>query len=129
MRGRRSRRHVYTASQRFHPADELSTSPGKNGRSAPQRRGSSRPRRRRGLSRAWEGIELFLEPGREILVARDGDEVAAHVGQLDTAGARSIGEAACRRVLAEHTYAHRAAQLEALLEGSDSVPAMAEGMA
>ena len=27
----------------------------------------------------WEGIELFLEPGREVLVARDGEEVAAHV--------------------------------------------------
>ncbi|HEX6630501.1 MAG TPA: glycosyltransferase [Gemmatimonadaceae bacterium] len=66
---------------------------------------------------AWEGIELFLEPDREVLVARDGAEVAEHVRALSPDRARAIGEAACRRVLAEHTYAHRAAQLEALLEG------------
>ncbi|HEX2539517.1 MAG TPA: glycosyltransferase [Caldimonas sp.] len=81
------------------------------------------------ITDAWEGIELFLEPGREVLVAHDGDEVAAHVERLDAATARAIGEAACRRVIAEHTYAHRAAQLEALLEGRDLVPALAEGTA
>jgi spore maturation protein CgeB len=64
---------------------------------------------------AWEGLELFLEPGREVLVARDGDAVAEHVRALDPARARRIGEAARRRVLDEHTYAHRAAELDALL--------------
>ena len=63
----------------------------------------------------WEGIELFLEPGSEVLVARDGSEVAAHVEILDDARSRAIGTAALRRVLSEHTYAHRAEQLEALL--------------
>ena len=48
-----------------------------------------------------------------MLVARDGDEVAEHVRTLTPERARAIGEAALRRVLAEHTYAHRAAQLEA----------------
>jgi spore maturation protein CgeB len=72
------------------------------------------------ITDAWEGIELFLEPGTEVLVAANGDEVAAHVRSLDAQAARRIGEAACRRVLAEHTYAHRAAQLEALLEGRDA---------
>lgn len=66
---------------------------------------------------AWEGIELFLEPGHEVLVAQDGAGVAEHVRALDEARARTIGRAALRRVLAEHTYAHRAARLEALLEG------------
>src|ERR1043166_2290384 len=32
--------------------------------------------------------------------------------------ARRIGQAACRRVLNEHTYAHRAAQLERVLTGT-----------
>jgi spore maturation protein CgeB len=64
----------------------------------------------------WEGIELFLEPDREVLVARDGDEVAAIVRSLTTPRARAIGAAAQARVLAEHTYAHRALQLESLLE-------------
>ena len=64
---------------------------------------------------AWEGIELFLEPGTEVMVARDGAEVAALLGGLTPSRARSLGAAARRRVLAEHTYAHRAAQVEALL--------------
>jgi len=64
---------------------------------------------------AWDGIELFLEPDTEILVARDGTEVARHLWSLTPARARSIGEAARRRVLAHHTYAHRAAEVEALL--------------
>jgi spore maturation protein CgeB len=64
---------------------------------------------------AWEGIELFLEPDEEVLVARDGEEVAAHVAALAPERARAIGAAARRRVLAEHTYAHRATQVEELL--------------
>jgi len=67
---------------------------------------------------AWEGIELFLEPGREVLVARTGAEVAEHVRELTPQRALAIGAAAYRRVLAEHTYAHRAAQLEEVLEGA-----------
>ncbi|MFN3649261.1 MAG: glycosyltransferase [Armatimonadota bacterium] len=63
----------------------------------------------------WVGIELFLEPGTEVLVARDGNEVAELVSGLDEARAREIGQAALRRVLAEHTYAHRAEQVEGLL--------------
>lgn len=66
---------------------------------------------------AWEGLETFFEPGREVLVAHDGDEVAQHVRTLQAPQARAIGQAAYRRVLAEHTYAHRAAQLDAVLAG------------
>lgn len=63
----------------------------------------------------WEGIELFLEPEREVLVVSDGDEVARALGGLTTERARRIGDAARRRVLAQHTYAHRAAELVTLL--------------
>jgi spore maturation protein CgeB len=72
------------------------------------------------ITDAWEGLELFLEPGREVLVARDGEEVAAHARELTPVRARQIGSAAYRHVLAEHTYAHRAAQVEAVLLGSRS---------
>jgi spore maturation protein CgeB len=65
----------------------------------------------------WEGIELFLEPGREVLVAKDGAAVMEHLRQLTPERARDIGEAAYQRVLAEHTYAHRAVELEKVLEG------------
>jgi spore maturation protein CgeB len=63
----------------------------------------------------WPGIEKFLEPWREVLVARDGADVAAHLRSLTPEKARGIGAAARRRVLSEHTYDHRAAQLEALI--------------
>ena len=68
------------------------------------------------ITDAWEGIELFLEPGSEVLVARDGAEVAALVEALEPERAGAIGDAARRRVLAEHTYAHRAVEVERLLE-------------
>ncbi|MEQ9667629.1 CgeB family protein [Coleofasciculus sp. G2-EDA-02] len=69
----------------------------------------------------WKGIELFLEPEREILVAENGDEVAEILRQLTPEKAIKIGDAARQRVLAEHTYAHRAEQLEAILfSGFDS---------
>jgi spore maturation protein CgeB len=67
------------------------------------------------ITDAWEGIELFLEPGREVLVARDGEEVAAHLRALDSDRAARIGAAARRRILAGHTYDRRAAELEGLL--------------
>ncbi len=67
------------------------------------------------ITDGWEGIELFLEPGRECMAARDGLEVAEAVICLTDAGVRELGQAARRRVLAEHTYAHRAVQVEALL--------------
>jgi spore maturation protein CgeB len=69
------------------------------------------------ITDAWEGIEHFLEPGRECLVATDGDEVGEHLRQLTRAQAKEIGQAALRRILGEHTYAHRAAELESLLQG------------
>ncbi len=63
----------------------------------------------------WKGIATFLEPHREILVARNGMEVTDHLRGLTPQRARKIGEAARRRVLGEHTYAHRADQVEEIL--------------
>ena len=63
----------------------------------------------------WEGIEQFLEPGTEILVARDGQDVAEHLDRLTPARAQTIGRAARARCLAQHTYAQRAAQVHTLL--------------
>jgi spore maturation protein CgeB len=70
------------------------------------------------ISDAWEGIEDFLEPGREVIVAASGDDVVASLERLTPAAARAVGEAARRRVLAEHTYAHRARQVERILTGT-----------
>ena len=70
------------------------------------------------ISDMWQGIDMFLEPGREVLLANDGAEVAAQLSTLTAERSRAIGDAARRRVLAEHTYAHRVQQLEQLLTGS-----------
>jgi spore maturation protein CgeB len=72
------------------------------------------------ITDAWEGLELFFEPGTEMLVAHDGEQVAEQVSHLDGPRAFAIGQAAYRRVLAQHTYAHRAAQLEAVLQGREA---------
>jgi spore maturation protein CgeB len=65
----------------------------------------------------WIGIDRFFEPDREILVAVDGEDVVRHLEKLPVNRARTIGEAAYRRALGEHTYAHRAVLVESILEG------------
>lgn len=67
------------------------------------------------ITDAWKGVEQFLTPDSEILVARDGSDVAAHLASLTPARAQAIGAAARRRILAEHTYTRRGAEVDALL--------------
>ena len=69
------------------------------------------------ITDAWEGIEAFLTPGEEVLVAANGMEVASLLADLSPQRARLIGEAAHRRVLARHTYAQRAELVERVLGG------------
>jgi len=70
------------------------------------------------ITDAWEGIDLFLQPGEEILVARDGADVAEILAGLTPARAQEIGRRARARVLAEHTYDRRAAELDLLLRAA-----------
>jgi spore maturation protein CgeB len=72
------------------------------------------------LCDSWEGLADFLEPGREVIEVASGEDVSKWVPRLAGPAARRIGAAARRRVLAEHTYAHRARELHALLEGETS---------
>jgi spore maturation protein CgeB len=85
------------------------------------------------ITDAWQGIEDFLTPCAEVLVARDGADVAELLDDLDPDRARAIGDAARERVLAEHTYAQRAEQVEQILHhhapGSDPVAAAGGGAA
>lgn len=62
----------------------------------------------------WEGIDHFFEPDQEILVAGSGSEVAEILERLSPEKAAAIGARALTRVRAEHTYAHRARQFEAI---------------
>lgn len=70
------------------------------------------------ITDAWEGIDLFLEPEKEILVARDGQAVADLLSELTPVRADKIGKAALKRVLAEHTYQHRAETLIQVLNAA-----------
>jgi spore maturation protein CgeB len=67
------------------------------------------------ITDVWEGIEAFFEPGREILLARDGDEVANQLERLTPERRMQIGQAALRRALSEHTYEQRAREVERAL--------------
>jgi spore maturation protein CgeB len=67
------------------------------------------------ISDTWQGIEEFLRPCKEVKLARDGRDVADLLRDLDPEEARRCGEAARERMLAEHTYGHRAEQLESIL--------------
>ena len=67
------------------------------------------------LTDAWVGLDMFLKEGEEVLVARDGQEVAELVRTLTPERARAIGEAGRRRILAGHTYERRGEELDRLL--------------
>ncbi len=63
------------------------------------------------ISDAWDGLETFFEPGREILLARSPEETLQVLARVGEDERREIGERARARVLREHTAAHRAASL------------------
>jgi spore maturation protein CgeB len=63
----------------------------------------------------WEGIDYFFEPGKEILVAKTGADVAGILSSLTEEKAYQVGQAALKKVLSQHTYTHRAAELDRIL--------------
>lgn len=78
------------------------------------------------ISDAWPGIDSFLEPGLEILVARDGEEVADHLTSLNPQRACAIAGRARARILAHHTYRGRAQQFDRLFAGFNAKGEAAE---
>ena len=64
------------------------------------------------VSDAWDGLDAFFEPGREILVATSADDVVRLLTEVGERERRAIGSRGRRRVLAEHTARRRAVQLE-----------------
>jgi spore maturation protein CgeB len=67
------------------------------------------------ISDSWPGLENFLTPGEEILVA-DSSEDVVNALLLNPEELRRVGRAARERVLAEHTAEHRGRELTGLLE-------------
>lgn len=68
------------------------------------------------ITDAWEGVDSFFEPDKEILVAHNAEDVARHLENVTPSKARVIGAAALKRALNSHTYAQRAALVEEILE-------------
>jgi spore maturation protein CgeB len=64
------------------------------------------------ISDPWDGLETLFEPGSEILIAHSSSEVLGYIRDIPEADRRAVGERARVRVLAEHTAAHRAEELE-----------------
>jgi spore maturation protein CgeB len=60
----------------------------------------------------WEGLESFLKPGEEILVARSTEDVLLAVRDMPGERRMEIGRRAREKVLAAHTARHRAEELE-----------------
>jgi spore maturation protein CgeB len=67
------------------------------------------------VSDIWPGIDHFFVPGKEILLAESGHDVARHLAELGELERAAIGARARARVLSEHTAARRAEQLESLI--------------
>ena len=67
------------------------------------------------ISDWWEGLDEIFDIGKEILVARDTRDVLQYLENLPPAEVAAIGDAGRRRVLAEHSAARRAAELESHL--------------
>jgi spore maturation protein CgeB len=66
----------------------------------------------------WRGIEQFFEPGREILVAENAEEIVELVRGTTAAEAQAIGDAMRKRALSQHTYAQRADEVERILNAA-----------
>jgi spore maturation protein CgeB len=67
------------------------------------------------VSDAWEGLASLFRPGEEILLAETAEDVLRHLRDLPEERLRAVGAAARARVLAGHTAAARASELEAHL--------------
>jgi spore maturation protein CgeB len=64
------------------------------------------------ISDYWDGLNSFFEFDHEILVARTAADTLRYLRELSETERQAIGSRARQRVLAEHTAAHRAQELE-----------------
>ena len=78
------------------------------------------------VSDDWEGLETLFHPHREIVIAASAPAVLDGL-RMPASRRRAIADGARRRVLAEHTSAHRAANLERHLEDARQACALRAG--
>lgn len=68
------------------------------------------------ISDAWNGLDTIFRIDQEILIADSPRQVLHYLKDLPEEERRAMGARARYRVLADHTPAHRAAELESYLE-------------
>lgn len=64
------------------------------------------------VSDHWAGLDTFLTPGSEILLASSAEDVITYIRHMNDEEAAAIGRRARERVLAEHTAERRATEFE-----------------
>jgi spore maturation protein CgeB len=69
------------------------------------------------ISDAWEGLDQLFTPDSEILIARTPSDTLRCLHEIDETERLAIGRRARAKVLARHTAAHRAAELERYVMG------------
>ena len=69
------------------------------------------------ITDAWQGVETFFEPEREILIASCAEDVVHWLRSVGRQEALGIGQAMRGRALRDHDYAGRARQVHAILCG------------
>jgi spore maturation protein CgeB len=67
------------------------------------------------ISDWWEGLDTIFEPGREILISRSPEDTLRYLRDVPEQERSKMRQRARARVLAEHTAARRAAELEGYL--------------
>jgi spore maturation protein CgeB len=60
----------------------------------------------------WDGVETFFEPGREIMIAGNAEDIVSCLRSLSAAETREIGAHMRQRALRDHTYRLRAQQFD-----------------
>ena len=75
------------------------------------------------ISDRWDGLDSFFDPGREIVIADDTENVVERLRSSEDPA--DIGRGARGRILAGHSAAHRAAELERYIE--EAVGGLADG--
>jgi spore maturation protein CgeB len=68
------------------------------------------------ISDWWEGLDGIFQIGEEVVVVENADETLRYLRTFPEPKRLALAAAARKRVLAEHTYAVRAAQLESYLK-------------
>lgn len=71
----------------------------------------------------WAGVETFFEPGREILVAGNAEDIVYFLRSLNANDAKVIGSQMGSRALRDHTYQLRAREFELLVEDTRALAA------